>query len=348
LEKPIISRDNNFDLLRLIAALQVVIGHVSEHLSIDLGYFGTILGYMRGVPIFFTISGFLITMSYDRNNDIRKYIRNRLLRIYPALWVCVLFTIITIIIFYDTSIKTYLSKEFFAWIFSQITMFQFFTPDILRGWGVNTPNGSLWTIPVEIQFYIFVPLVFLCFRKVPILIKLACLFLLSLGMNILFSDAASEKILIKILGVSIFPHLFNFLIGSIIYLSWGKIKNVFENKGLLWLAIFVGYSLLVKVPSYIEINSVWGIVSTMLLSITVISLAFSFKNCSKILLRGNDLSYGVYLFHMPIVNIFVNMKLEKYSFGYMLLIILITVLLAYISWTFIEKRILKLKALQRN
>jgi peptidoglycan/LPS O-acetylase OafA/YrhL len=80
-------RRNNFDLLRLAAALQVVHAHASEHLHIAYGAAGRIVNdvllLFPGVPVFFVISGFLISMSYERSDDIAGYARNRVLRIFP-------------------------------------------------------------------------------------------------------------------------------------------------------------------------------------------------------------------------------------------------------------------------
>jgi peptidoglycan/LPS O-acetylase OafA/YrhL len=59
-----ISRENNFDLLRLFAALQVVIWHSIEHLQLDMDIVRNIIQHFHGVPVFFTISGFLIAGSY--------------------------------------------------------------------------------------------------------------------------------------------------------------------------------------------------------------------------------------------------------------------------------------------
>ena len=87
-----ISRNNNFDLIRLLAALQVLIWHGAVHLDVFDKIYGllNVLFQLPGVPIFFTISGFLITHSLERSNfQLKKYFQNRALRIYPALWVCI-------------------------------------------------------------------------------------------------------------------------------------------------------------------------------------------------------------------------------------------------------------------
>lgn len=66
---------NNFDLLRLLAATQVAILHITTHLKTPFPeQVVNILEWFPGVPIFFAISGYLIAMSYDRSSSIRKYI----------------------------------------------------------------------------------------------------------------------------------------------------------------------------------------------------------------------------------------------------------------------------------
>ena len=69
-----ISCENNFDLIRLLAALQVLLGHGINHLQI-LGYEHILnaISFFPGVIIFFVISGFLITRSYIT----KKYQKNR-------------------------------------------------------------------------------------------------------------------------------------------------------------------------------------------------------------------------------------------------------------------------------
>src|SRR4051794_7941341 len=80
--------NNNFDLIRLLAALEVAIGHSFAWLKVPLPS-GTsaAIACLPGVAIFFVISGFLITRSYvERNGNIAAYFARRALRIYPALW----------------------------------------------------------------------------------------------------------------------------------------------------------------------------------------------------------------------------------------------------------------------
>src|SRR6478752_5590011 len=84
---------NSFDSIRLLAALQVLIGHATYHLGVvhdsGLGQVALrVLSAFPGVPIFFMISGFLVTASFERRPNLQDYFVSRFLRIYPALWAC--------------------------------------------------------------------------------------------------------------------------------------------------------------------------------------------------------------------------------------------------------------------
>jgi peptidoglycan/LPS O-acetylase OafA/YrhL len=254
-------------------------------------------------------------MSYDKNKNVKRYFYNRFLRIYPALWICAIFTLITLFIFKEVSFGQLFSKDIILWFFAEITMFQFYTPDILRTWGVSAPNGSLWTIPVEIEFYILIPLIFLIIKKIPLIFKFISLFILSYLINRLISPfigLPSETIFIKLIKSSLFPHLFNFIIGSVLYYWWDNIKKYIENKALFWILSYICYIVLFEFvlklynPSYYP--NIFGLISTILLSLTVVSLAFTSRGLTKKILKGNDISYGIYIYHMPVINIFVHLK----------------------------------------
>ena len=76
---------NNFDLLRILAASQVMVAHSFHHLGLDTesAWFQW-LDRFPGVPVFFIISGFLVSASLERSKSPADYFTNRFLRIFPA------------------------------------------------------------------------------------------------------------------------------------------------------------------------------------------------------------------------------------------------------------------------
>lgn len=158
------NKNNNFNLIRLAAAIAVLINHcfplatgrevdfwIGSHLGISLGSIA--------VDIFFATSGFLVTGSLLSSNDIIRFIRARILRIYPALIVMLFIT--TILIggyFTSLHMKDYLASsgtlKYFLKNGSLFTGASYTLPGVFE----TNPykgavNGSLWTLPYEIWMY---------------------------------------------------------------------------------------------------------------------------------------------------------------------------------------------------
>lgn len=130
---------NCLNLVRIIAAIQVMFGHLVEHMKLpinDTVFRGTF--FFRGVPIFFAISGFLIWFSIGRSKSYKEYLGKRFWRIYPELWVAVIIELIILVVLY----RGWNLKSLALFAFGQGTVFQFWTPDSLRGYGVGVPNGA--------------------------------------------------------------------------------------------------------------------------------------------------------------------------------------------------------------
>ncbi|HEY1018699.1 MAG TPA: acyltransferase [Sediminibacterium sp.] len=347
---PSISKNNNFNIVRLIAALQVAFSHGAHHLDVILGPSFLFVSYLPAVPAFFGISGFLITNAYCRNPNLKKYIRNRALRLYPGLWVCLLLTVVLLLVFQVIDFSTIASLSFIRWIFCQATFFQFYTPDYLRGWGVGTPNGSLWTISVELQFYIFLPVYILVMknvRKIFFIMISALLFLASWKTGLILENMGESTLAGKLLHVSLAPYLHYFFLGVWSFFLWDSIKGSFENRFYLWLLVYVGYILIFRVllnwyqPSYYPGILAW--IANCLQWCMVLSFAFTHPSLSYTILKENDISYGLYIYHMVIVNCMLSISLPFSPQIKLMVMLLTTILVAFLSWRYIEMPALRQK-----
>lgn len=161
------SRDNNFNVIRLFAALLVLISHCyplsgrpDEPFANYLGEYDTGGGW--GVSIFFVISGFLVTKS-ALERPVGVYIRSRILRIVPALIVLAAFQAFIIGPLFSTlPLREYLSNSGTYSHLRNVSVF--WLHQVLPGtFGENpvphTVNGSIWTLPIESAFYVFLPII---------------------------------------------------------------------------------------------------------------------------------------------------------------------------------------------
>ena len=347
-----LNRENNFDLIRLLAAFQVLFYHSIVHLGLksDSQFILDLISHFPGVPIFFTISGFLISYSLERTNfDLKKYFRNRALRIYPALWIC---TIITAILF-ASFIPISSIKDFLLWFFAQISFFQFYASPLMKSWGVGHPNGSLWSIAVELQFYVLLPIILVLFKFTKNLkqtnILLVTLFLISLLIKYLIlnnSFISNNEIASKLAGNTVFFNLHFFLTGIAFYKNYALLEKYLSNKIWFWLSTYLIYILIFQIYLKVYISpydiNLFGIIANTLLSFFTLSFAFSYKKLSKKLLAENDISYGLYIYHMPIINTFIALG-HKGNYLFVFFVTVFTLALAALSWKLIEQKAIKLK-----
>lgn len=343
------SRVNNFDLIRLVAASQVMIWHAASQLD----YFYPIYGFLRvlfhipGVPIFFALSGFLLSYSVQNNVfNWKKYSRNRILRIYPALYVCTILTFLCLLLYVqDVSIVVWMK-----WLLSQVTCLQPYVPSELKAFGVGHPNGSLWSIAVELQFYVALPCIWWVIRgqsRARQNIALGIIGLGSIGFRHFVEHTLTpESTLGKALTVSLPYHLYFFVFGMLVFVNWAHWRLFFENKGIYWVCMYMVYVLvgaewLGWYQNPYDYHPV-GLIANGLLVAVVFSMAFSFVKWSEKILRGNDISYGLYIYHMPVVNVLITHQATG-SWIWVVVAAVISTCLAWLSWRWVEKPFLRLK-----
>lgn len=356
-------RNNNFDLLRLIAALQVFIYHTLNHYKI-LDYYPLVPSFLNqfpGVPIFFMISGFLITDSFQRNQkSIGKYFYNRALRIFPALWVCFIFTICLLQFFIKLD---WLNPKLYLWILAQISFLQTYNLEIFETWGMGVPNGSLWSIVVELQFYLFLPIIVLIINKLNKLrsvnILLICIFLTSYTFshfihfyvndpysNFKIFEHPKALLSLRILSTSVFWNIYYFILGIGVYYNFDYLRRFFENKLIIWFSIYIIYitAFILIFDKYIspDATNIYSFLELILLAFLTFSFAFSYNNWSEKLLKHNDISYGIYIYHMPVINTIIAINIQNMSLK-ILITSIIVINLAILSWLLIEKRVIALK-----
>lgn len=314
-------RKNAFNLVRLIAALQVILEHSIIHFELNMPLIEKFNQCFRGVPLFFCMSGFLIAWSLERDSSIKTYFKKRVIRVYPEMWGGIVFSFITILLFYRKNIDV---GKMILFLFTQATVLQFWTPDFLRGFGVGTPNGSLWSICNMVQFYI---IIFFVYKKLKNFntLKWGILFAISFGLNVsaYYLRGNIPVILEKLYEQTVFPYAYLYLIGVFVWTQKSKIIPVITK----YFFFVLGGLIFVSVAN-IGINGVYiKPLKGILLCLFGIGLAYRFP---KIQIK-TDLSYGLYIYHMIFINVLVHLG---YRNNVMLIfaVIAVSTLAAWISY----------------
>lgn len=307
----------------MIAAVQVVLFHVQFNLHPKLGVLAAplrrVLGPLSGVPIFFMISGFLVSASFERRRDLVGYARSRLARIYPALLVCLAVTVLML------ALEGYLTPiwahpKFAAWIVAQATIGQSAHLEAFRRFGTGIPNGSLWTISVEVLFYAGLPFVYFLMidrvtrRSANIALGAFGLVSFVIATAMVIADPNSHEIATKLTAQTPIPYLYLFFIGVVVQRNFDAVSLWIVGKVAWWALAY--YAIVSLVPTHTcTVALGWCanqstapdagllLLSQVVLAGLVFSFAFSIPNLSSRVLKGNDPSYGTYLFHMLLVNV---------------------------------------------
>ena len=311
---------NCLNTIRLLAAIEVLYGHTLWHLGIDeipiLGYF---IHFFSGVPVFFTMSGFLIWWSLGRSKCFGEYLRKRFWRIYPELWVAVIFELIVLLCLYNDPVNW---LQFGAFAITQSSIFQFWTPDCLRNYGCGCPNGSLWTIGVLIQFYFLAYFMYKYLHGRKTWMWLVS-FISAIGVSMLLPILQENipYIVGKLLNQTLLPYLWMFVVASFV----AEKKDMFLPflKRYWWLLL---YSVLIVKYARIDLYASYNVLETILLFSCLTGFAYAFPNLNI----KTDISYGVYIYHMTIVNALIAMR---YTNNPVLLVVVLvsTCVLAWIS-----------------
>ena len=346
--------ENNFDLIRLVAALEVAVRHcyvhlVSERLPAWLEY---PLSLVPGVPIFFFLSGYLISRAWERSPSTSDYFRNRALRLFPALWACVALSVVILFASGYLATVQWSPLGITAWIACQGTVVQFWNPGFLREFGTGAVNGSLWSISVEIQFYVATCVAYTLLRRLsPVRITIA-LAVLAAAFSLfnVFGGLIEEQLvtlprgelLQKAYKVTLLPWFFMFLLGAVAQRTSGLFVPALIQYRWSVVAMYVGALLLDfhawgmptgnEIPAYL----------VPLMGCMVLTAAYWRPGIAERLLRRNDISYGVYIHHMPLVNLLLYLG-PTGPVGSFWLALTGTIALATLSWRFVERPFLRRK-----
>lgn len=358
------------DGLRAIAVLGVISFHVMPT---------KIVGGWLGVPLFFVLSGYLITDLLIQEYDSKQYIApvkfylRRLKRLYPAL-VGMLVVTTTIILLFD---KQLIFNLRYILITNLTYVYNFWAinngQSYFQQFGGASPFTHLWSLSIEGQFYLVWPFVVWAVLKLNMkrLYMSVFLFLMSIAsailMMILYQPDAINR---AYYGTD--TRLFALLLGASLAFIWpsshlrqtvakktkkmlnvtGSIALVLTVCGLLWLD---GQNS----ATYYGLMYLFTLVITVLIAIIVHPSSWLSKGFNNRLLNYiGTRSYSIYLYQLP-VFVFYEKMIPHYKASFLNVVIEVLIVLGVseISYRYIEnsfrrnnqiKRVMNFFVMSRN
>ncbi|MEM7780748.1 MAG: acyltransferase [Pseudomonadota bacterium] len=325
-------RNNNLNLIRMIAASAVLISHAYP-IALGPGTpepFENLTRMTLGgiaVAIFFALSGLLIARSFDRKKTLVHFAAARIMRLFPALLVVLALTVLAGAALTDLSLQAYfLSPETLSYIPRNLSLafLQYPLPGVFDTNAYGDPiNGSLWTLFYEVVCYlgvVCVGLIGLLRRRVLFSLAFAALtagYLYALHWEPQ-SGIAMRLDLLMILG-------FPFGLGMMAYVWRDKFTLDLRFAAVLW-ALCVPAAHTPFLPAFVLVALIYS----------VAWFGFIPKGALLNYNRLGDYSYGMYIFAFPIQQMFAHLVPQADPLGNMAFAFPLTLVCAIASWHLVE------------
>jgi peptidoglycan/LPS O-acetylase OafA/YrhL len=334
------------DGLRFVAILTVYLYHLSEYLRVKSPPSGAdpsstlmarILGHGgNGVQLFFVISGFVLALPFASHYlrktkavSLRAYFLRRLTRLEPPYALSMVLFFIMLIVYVGESPSALLPHLAASLVYLH---------NVIYGY-MSSINGVAWSLEVEIQFYILVPLLARLFAIKSRWLRRSTMVLLIAGtvvMQWFTIPAVGHR-----LSISIFNYLQYFLLGFLLADVYLTDWNQNPTPSWAWDAVaFVGWPLLVVVWEF-PVASMW-----LFPPMTFVLYCATFRGIwSRRLLTNTwittigGMCYSIYLLHQPVISFIARhtVHLEFANgpkFGFLVQFLLVTPIVLAVCTTY--------------
>jgi peptidoglycan/LPS O-acetylase OafA/YrhL len=328
-------KGNNFNLLRMVGALFIVLGHSilltgrhealrRDHPVLHEGI--ALLGY-NSLYVFFVLSGLMVAMSLDRRQSLAEYTAARALRILPPLLlVSAALALVLGPLMTQLAVATYFADPQ-TWLYIPLSGSGLFVPglpavftDVPFAGRINPPT---WTVRYDIVYYCGLGIVWLLGllrpARLPLLLAAgAAIYCYSMyGIDIRGEEGVfNPKVTFGMC----------FMIGTAIYFY----RHYFSISA--WPILLLGPL------TFLLYDTGWRpLLSTLAFTSAILWLGLVPKGSILAYNRVGELSYSVYIWHWPIGQTLFSLAPGLAFYEFFILITLLSVAIAALSWNFIER-----------
>jgi peptidoglycan/LPS O-acetylase OafA/YrhL len=290
--------NNNFHLLRLLFALMVVAYHLVA-LSQVAGWSQAesllACGAEIGVEGFFVLSGYLVFGSLEHSGSIMRYAGKRVRRLYPAYAVVILTCSAAALGFgaADGADRAAVAR-YLGWNLAFLNFLQPTLPGLFSHNRFAEVNGALWTLKIEVLFYLVLPCLAWMLRTAARMrwALIVAIYLAAEAWRFGFAhlgQALTRPLLIE---------LARQLPGQMSFFITGVAFYLFRNQ-INWRSLLPPAGVALLVVSYVD--TTLQPLRAAGLGIVVMWIATGIPHLPNAAYFG-DLSYGLYILHFPIIQ----------------------------------------------
>lgn len=336
-----IPKTNAFNFIRLVCCLMVIFYHCTVLAKLS-GPFTNIFDGHLSVCVFFLLSGLFVTKSYinkrEQGESFLQFYARRAKRILPAYYTSILFGALIFFFFTECTIKEYfLASNFWKYLFWNGIFLNFMqVSPVPAGNAISNMavNGALWTIKIEVAFYLILPILVLTLEKLKQKGKqnlfMICIYIFSVFWYWGFDYLATktDRNLFRQLSWQIPGFMSYFVSGMFLVYNYDFLK---ANEKFTVIPAII----------FLALHFITGTEFLMPAALAVICLfvgtrfTFFSEVCNPV-----DWTYGMYLFHFPVIQIFVYLGyFSKAPVFAGLLIVAISFALSYLEYKLVERKI---------
>ena len=305
---------NSLDFLRLVAAAGVVLSHLfwlRKTVSPAAAGYPTLLDLSGsiGVATFFVISGYVNYLSLEAHPSSALFYLKRIVRIAPAyVFVVCAQTVVFLLAFRSNVTWDAFPRYFLA----NLMTLNFIQPSFVKG--IDAINASLWTIKVELMYYLVLPFLMPFLRQVKWIVA-------GIALSLLFAVIVPSAVIARQLPGMLYLFLLGVLLTRAGKIHWGVWIAPLLISGILFATGHAGRTI--------------GDIGLYVLGIPV-GLVAIFARVKWVRIRF-DISYSLYLVHYPVILLTLMLTKASGVFLSDLVLIAATLAIASLVTFFIER-----------
>jgi peptidoglycan/LPS O-acetylase OafA/YrhL len=320
---PVTGQDRRADVdgLRAIAVALVVVFHAFPQ---------ALQGGFLGVDVFFVISGYVITRRLlGHNETLGAFYISRARRLLPALYVTIVASLVAGFLLMGPGHFKQLAESSLAAVAGAANIYFWSTSGYFETDSIYRPLLHLWTLGVEMQFYLIWPVVLLLFRQ-----NARFWIVLAAALSFILMLALPDRVAVF---YNVWGRAFEFIIGASLVLA----PRYLQRSNLLLLAglIAIGYSAwtmtedhpLPGVLSLIPCLGAAAVIHAGQSRIGAVLIA------NRFMVHVGALSYSLYLVHWPLIVFWAYYRSESLSLADYVMMSVVLVVLAEALHAFVEQ-----------